>query len=737
MRGPWRVVAFGGSLAAMLMLAAAAGCGDNDDDGGGDGGGGGGGGGGATPPSPFNLEVQGVEFPQGGAPAVTFRVTDQAGAPIDLAAEMRATTGNRITPIRMTLSQLTPAGDYVDWYERDVAGKRFTTGDTTNDPAAATAKQAVFDQIPTDQTLEQRLTAVGNGVYRFQMSAPTRTDLDRGRTHTFGMWATRTLAAEGDAGHPASATFNFTPGGGATSDKFETVSDAACNTCHGRLEAHDRRTGTQLCITCHSPQSTDPETGNTVDMKVMIHKIHMGASLPSVQNGQPYRIVGFAPGNPETLPETAVHDYSQVVFPRAVTDCATCHQGEDGERWRNVVTTTACLSCHDNVRLDGSAGNALCGPGVTTPCNHRGGNVGANANCVTCHGPNEITAMHQNPLTTAAAAFRYELVSFALDATRKPVVRFRVVNPSNNTPYDIKTHPAFTAPQGASSLTVDVAWQTNEFSNDGSGAQYGQPIAMNALTTATAAAGQAGVWEVTTAAGQGGTPPAATIPEGVQFVTVMIEGHPALNGQRIPVTTLTQNVAVTGGGGAPDRRTIVSTDKCNACHGWLTAHGANRNNNVLACAICHNANGTDKRRRPAGVEGEESIDFKVMIHEVHAVGVRENDVTIYGFGNTPHVFPIGLGNVANCNVCHVGTSYMPPLAEGVLDTTLSTGADPVATNDNTRRPKTQAACLACHDSEFAVGHAQQMTVNGVESCQNCHGANQSEDVSKVHPVLGD
>ena len=65
------------------------------------------------------------------------------------------------------------------------------------------------------------------------------------------------------------------------------------------------------------PQTVDPDTGNTVDMKVFIHKIHMGSQLPSVMAGKPYQIIGF---------NQAVSDWSTVVLPSDPRRCTFCHE---------------------------------------------------------------------------------------------------------------------------------------------------------------------------------------------------------------------------------------------------------------------------------------------------------------------------------------------------------------------------------------------------------------------------
>src|SRR5213078_3372018 len=81
----------------------------------------------------------------------------------------------------------------------------------------------------------------------------------------------------------------------------------SCNNCHDPLSAHGgSRQDPKLCALCHQPQTVDPDTGNTVDLKVMIHKIHEGAKLPSVVAGGKYQIIGFSP--------TPV-DFSKVALP--------------------------------------------------------------------------------------------------------------------------------------------------------------------------------------------------------------------------------------------------------------------------------------------------------------------------------------------------------------------------------------------------------------------------------------
>src|SRR5690606_1509728 len=58
---------------------------------------------------------------------------------------------------------------------------------------------------------------------------------------------------------------------------------------------------------------------DSVHLKVMIHKIHMGEDLT-----QPY-VLGLFPAPSRDAPEGAQHDFGEVRFPGRIQDCETCH----------------------------------------------------------------------------------------------------------------------------------------------------------------------------------------------------------------------------------------------------------------------------------------------------------------------------------------------------------------------------------------------------------------------------
>jgi OmcA/MtrC family decaheme c-type cytochrome len=761
-RMTWRLRSAAWSAGVAVMIALGAGCGDNNGNGGGGGGGGGGVGLGdnaavQTRPDALKVDIQGVEVPEGGgAPTITFTVTDGTTAVTTLVQEIKNGVAQPPTfpwtsVPRVVLSKLdATSGDFTSYYTTSQTGRQWQRpGETAvNDPVQASATQATFDQAPTDATLDQRLTHQGGGVYRYTLAAiPADAQVDRAATHTAGIWLTRHTAAGEAATSSSTDTVNFVPAGG-TAARNEVVSLTACNQCHApAVAAHDERLGATLCQTCHSPQSTDPDTGNTVNFKVMVHKIHRGGDLPSAQGatGTPYTIVGFRPpGN--TDPAGGVHVYDQG-FINDVRNCTLCHQGKDADRWKNNANLAACTSCHDNVRFDGSAptpcalDDALV---LTGNCNHQ--TVGQTA-CNTCHSATAasigVETVHV-PGSEQAKAFRYDIMDVTVGADRVPVVTF-AVRKTDNSAYDLATDPAYTT-QGTS-LTAKFGWPTTDYTNEGSGATFGQPLSVTIVGGTPPALNAAAVTPVTGQPGVYQLRATAPVPPGVTSASVHLEGHPILGGEEMPVENAIRNFGV-GGGAAADRRQVVDVQKCDACHGQLSAHGSNRNNVIQVCTVCHNPRATDAGRRGAGSPGEgqpaQSIDFKVMIHEIHAAGIRNDEITIFGFGNTPHTFPGDIPSTTpNCAICHVAGTWNLPLNAAVAGTTL-VGAD-------TQVPATIAVCTSCHDqtrfegsglpscSGLAEPNSEPCLHTGGPAttdatCAACHGAGAQFDVSSVHPI---
>ncbi len=146
-------------------------------------------------------------------------------------------------------------------------------------------------------------------------------------TTTVGLSATRTLTAFNLGTNYAGATFNFVPNGSPVTVTRDVIRTASCNTCHDQLAFHGGHAfGMNQCVMCHQPQNQDPVTGNSLDAKVMMHKIHMGSSLPSVVGtsktpGVPYQIAGYM---------NSISDFSKVVDPADTRRCEVCHDQTTG-----------------------------------------------------------------------------------------------------------------------------------------------------------------------------------------------------------------------------------------------------------------------------------------------------------------------------------------------------------------------------------------------------------------------
>ena len=90
---------------------------------------------------------------------------------------------------------------------------------------------------------------------------------------------------------------------------------------------------------------------------------------------------------------------------------------------------------------------------------------------------------------------------------------------------------------------------------------------------------------------------------------------------------------------------------------------------------------------PTDGKDEESIDFKTMIHGIHAAAMRENALQVVGFrGFTTYVYDEEHvhypGDLSNCTTCHVDGGFtrcrwptvcwVPPLTRAKIAPTRPT-----------------------------------------------------------------
>ncbi|MDE2236203.1 MAG: OmcA/MtrC family decaheme c-type cytochrome, partial [Gammaproteobacteria bacterium] len=299
------------------------------------------------------------------------------------------------------------------------------------------------------------------------------------------------------------AIYTWIPQTGATTgfDADNIVDTASCNECHDHLAVHGGpRQDVRECVLCHNSGNTDPSSGNSLDFIVMIHKIHDGANLPSVQAGTDYIIWGYM---------NSENNFSDVVWPQNIKNCTKCHApndpaAPDSNYYASAPNMAACGSCHDNIDFaQGVSGG------------HPGGVMTDNSQCSVCHTPTDtandcpgpypcsVAQSHVIPTKVAALNYQYNIISITNTAPgQTPVIKFSVTNPqNNNTPYNLATDPTWNSASGAS-LSVDLAWSNTDYTNtDVSGVQIGNPTAqvksIKVLNPLTATANGDGTYTVT------------------------------------------------------------------------------------------------------------------------------------------------------------------------------------------------------------------------------------------------
>jgi OmcA/MtrC family decaheme c-type cytochrome len=189
------------------------------------------------------------------------------------------------------------------------------------------------------------------------------------------------------------------------------------------------RKGANYCIMCHGPNDMNDERAprregtsdvlvHSVDLKSMIHRIHMGEELT-----QPY-VLGGNPTPSANNPDGTPVDFGEVRYPSLRQDCLKCH----AEGTYTVQPAVGRLPSRDEIRAcaeDPAAdADALCalasflvtetmpmGPASTacTGCHDSPAvvahtqimtTVGGVESCATCHGPGtdkDVTLVHALP----------------------------------------------------------------------------------------------------------------------------------------------------------------------------------------------------------------------------------------------------------------------------------------------------------------------------------------------------
>jgi OmcA/MtrC family decaheme c-type cytochrome len=565
------------------------------------------------------------------------------------------------------------------------------------------------------------VTNIGPGQYQYVFHTKAPLGFDVTATHTIGIYASRVLTVFNLGTNYASAEFNFVPNGAKVVKIHDIIKTASCDSCHDQLSWHGgRRRGIEMCVLCHTQQNIDTTTGRSLDLKVMIHELHMGASLPSVIAGTPLIINGT--------------DFSKVVFPADPGDprrCQTCHSQTTGATQATAYLTNptraACGACHNDVNF-------------ATGVNHPGGPQFDDNECATCHIPQgeidfdaSIIGAHIAPTTSSLLAGLVVNITKVQNGTAgtAPVVSFTVVN----------TAGAGIPLSKLGSISFTMAGPTTDYGYTSFGSSVTTPgyvtesalgaacdnngncqYTFNHLVPAQATGTYAiGVEARRTEIVLPGTTSQLSIQYGApnKVVYFSVDGSPVV-----------------------DRRTVVQISNCNNCHVALSLHGTLRNNTEY-CVMCHNPSNTDASvRAGATVAADKAappqgINFNLLVHRIHyGINMQAFNRTyvVVGFGGShndfsstlfPAMSPTGVAtDTRNCSLCHVNSSEqnLPIGKNAVMDP--QGPVNPV--------PAVASACSGCHVDLPSASHFLANTTVLGESCTVCHSAGAAYAVDQVH-----
>ena len=546
----------------------------------------------------------------------------------------------------------------------------------------------------------------GNYIAKYKKAINIST-ADRGLTHTLGIQIEYDLDNDGQRS-VINPLHNFRPDGGAVTTVRELSSTETCNKCHNPLAIHGGgRREYGICILCHYP-GVVASNGFSVDMAHMVHQIHIVKRFVNADNA------GTAGDGINSATPYWNEEFGEITYPQDIRNCRTCHTGstahpEMAEYHLEVPSREACGGCHDKIDFANGIGHL----------------AQANDNsCTFCHPPlvdlaptmPSVANVHivpsKSPLLPKIFAEILSVDNVVAGAT--PSITYKLYQ-------DVNGVTATLAPSQLNRVGVDMAGPTTDYAFDLSAT----------LTDANSPANPDGSRTYEFAA-----PLAANAAGTYAFSLEARTATQPILGESVRATADNPVVFVAVGGKADPvpRRQVIDWDKCLACHDTLVLHGGNRNQ-YMNCVLCHRPGRDDESQRTEATNPPESIDFKYMIHKIHAGVDLDKDYTVYGFGGNPInfnevTFP---GDRRDCESCHLPGTYGTPAPAGALPTVVTQEKPPVTEPVINFQPTT-AACVGCHDSDEAIAHAQSFTAinSNVENCAECHGRYAEWSFEKAH-----
>jgi OmcA/MtrC family decaheme c-type cytochrome len=528
--------------------------------------------------------------------------------------------------------------------------------------AARTVAQPTAENTTSGTFVE---VTPGSGVWDYTTSYALPSGFDQAATYALAVYATRTV---GSVRYVANAERFFIPGSDVAQPAPRTVVNAAsCANCHNPLQAHGgSRQDVQLCLTCHTQGAVDPESGNSIDFNVMIHRIHRGKDLPSVKAGRKYQIIGNS---------LSVNDWSHAGFPQPVANCQVCHTASDSDRWVTNGLREACVSCHDNISEPNVHPIPL---QPTTNC----GNAVCHAPTVDAVSRDAREAHIVSLNTPSAPVLDLKILSISATMDSAPIVRFSAYTGTRQSgagPVDGGA-PLGTPVNDVNALSLLEAFingPNTGFVQNGNNLKRYAKDQLVSLSAGTPGEFTFALPKTTRELFDLGADSEDEGELAQQSYTLSLRGQfdptpgAAPDSDRVDMLR-NPSAPFSPVGTASARKAIVSTDNCNKCHGELSAHGGgNLAKAIDQCVMCHTGSLDTRVRQGANklAGPTRSLRLSTLVHRIHGGAKATEPYVLFGF-SAMAPYPqldfsdIGYpGDLRSCTTCHLTGTYFLPLPE--------------------------------------------------------------------------